>query len=254
MSTFKEIILNFIKKKLSFCKYKTETQIIKETLSQNTDNIQDIITTLDIHEKISIDVNDILCTHDNKFNNIINKVQEAIISIQRQIYDLEKKIDTIEKSNIQTNKRKYYIKRSNMERLHTSIERESSDKNSKGNIETEKNSFKRTINQTTEPKYELNEYEYNAEEWINYLNSTKKCSIPNTLRIKILKRDNYRCVWCGKGVDDGIKLNVDHIVPINSQPGKRMTKKELNNPDNLRTLCHKCNIGKFNKLDNELTI
>lgn len=29
----------------------------------------------------------------------------------------------------------------------------------------------------------------------------------------ILKRDNHRCVICGKGAQDGIELHVDHIKP-----------------------------------------
>lgn len=29
----------------------------------------------------------------------------------------------------------------------------------------------------------------------------------------ILKRDNYKCVICGKGKDDGVELHVDHIKP-----------------------------------------
>lgn len=30
---------------------------------------------------------------------------------------------------------------------------------------------------------------------------------------EILKRDNYKCVICGKGKIDGVKLHVDHIKP-----------------------------------------
>jgi 5-methylcytosine-specific restriction endonuclease McrA len=30
---------------------------------------------------------------------------------------------------------------------------------------------------------------------------------------KILKRDNYKCVICGKGKKEGIELHVDHIKP-----------------------------------------
>ena len=30
---------------------------------------------------------------------------------------------------------------------------------------------------------------------------------------EILKRDNYKCVICGKGIEDGIELHVDHIKP-----------------------------------------
>ena len=30
---------------------------------------------------------------------------------------------------------------------------------------------------------------------------------------QILKRDNYQCVVCGKGIKDGVELHVDHIKP-----------------------------------------
>jgi len=30
---------------------------------------------------------------------------------------------------------------------------------------------------------------------------------------KILERDNYRCVICGKGKEDGVELHIDHIKP-----------------------------------------
>ncbi len=29
----------------------------------------------------------------------------------------------------------------------------------------------------------------------------------------ILKKDNYKCVMCGKGKKDGVELHVDHIIP-----------------------------------------
>lgn len=32
-------------------------------------------------------------------------------------------------------------------------------------------------------------------------------------RLKILKRDKYRCVVCGLGVADGVELQVDHRIP-----------------------------------------
>lgn len=63
-----------------------------------------------------------------------------------------------------------------------------------------------------------------------------------SLRYKILKRDNFRCKYCGRGVEDGVKLNVDHIIPI-SKGGKT-------EESNLQTLCWECNIGKFD--DNPL--
>ena len=75
-----------------------------------------------------------------------------------------------------------------------------------------------------------------------------------SLKVKILKRDDHACVWCGSTVNDGVKLHVDHIIPVNSEKGRSMSTEELNNPDNLRTLCDICNIGKSNKLDEQLII
>lgn len=60
-------------------------------------------------------------------------------------------------------------------------------------------------------------------------------------RYEILKRDNFKCQICGRTQADGVKLEVDHIIPI-SKGGKTVE-------ENLRTLCHDCNIGKSDKLE-----
>ena len=65
----------------------------------------------------------------------------------------------------------------------------------------------------------------------------------DSLRYDILKRDGFRCVICGRTANDGVKLHVDHIIPI-AKGGK--TVKE-----NLRTLCEKCNWGKGDKYDKD---
>src|SRR5438477_354199 len=51
------------------------------------------------------------------------------------------------------------------------------------------------------------------------------------VRWKILKRDRYRCVACGKSpaTEPGVELEVDHIVPVARGGG--------NEEINLRTLC-----------------
>jgi hypothetical protein len=54
----------------------------------------------------------------------------------------------------------------------------------------------------------------------------------------IMKRDNYRCVVCGLGREDGVELQVDHIRP-KDQGGKA----EI---DNGETLCAKHNFQKKN--------
>lgn len=55
------------------------------------------------------------------------------------------------------------------------------------------------------------------------------------LRYKILKRDNFQCVICGRRPPD-IELCVDHIMPV--------SKGGTNAEENLRTLCTDCNLGK----------
>lgn len=62
----------------------------------------------------------------------------------------------------------------------------------------------------------------------------------DSLRYDILKRDNYRCQICGSTAKEGVKLHVDHIIPV-SKGGKTTV-------DNLQTLCERCNLGKSNKL------
>lgn len=56
------------------------------------------------------------------------------------------------------------------------------------------------------------------------------------LRYQVLNRDHHKCVICGASAKDGVKLHVDHIIPV-SKGGKT----ELSN---LRTLCERCNLGK----------
>jgi len=63
-------------------------------------------------------------------------------------------------------------------------------------------------------------------------------NINGKTRLKILKRDNYKCVICGRSpaTHRGIFLHIDHIQPF--------SKGGSNEVSNLRTLCHKCNLGK----------
>lgn len=63
-----------------------------------------------------------------------------------------------------------------------------------------------------------------------------KLGIYPSLRYKILRRDNFKCVFCGWGREEGMRLEVDHIIPV-CRGGK-------NNLNNLRTLCKMCNVGR----------
>ena len=55
----------------------------------------------------------------------------------------------------------------------------------------------------------------------------------------IFKRDNYTCQYCGKNLDDKIKLHVDHILPL--------SKGGSNQENNLITACQKCNLEEHDR-------
>lgn len=56
-------------------------------------------------------------------------------------------------------------------------------------------------------------------------------------RFEILKRDWFRCMYCGKTWKD-VSLEVDHIIP--------KSKWWTDNLDNLITCCRECNLWKWN--------
>ena len=62
----------------------------------------------------------------------------------------------------------------------------------------------------------------------------------DSLRYDVFTRDHNKCCICGRGKNDGVILEVDHIVPV-SKGGKTVM-------NNLQTLCDRCNRGKSNKI------
>ena len=97
------------------------------------------------------------------------------------------------------------------------------------------------------------DYDFSTEEMVEYktqcehIEKNKQTSkyqrsiMTPALRYDVMKRDGFRCVLCGRDVSDGVKLHVDHIVPI-AKGGKTIKS-------NLRTLCEDCNLGKKDKYD-----
>lgn len=63
----------------------------------------------------------------------------------------------------------------------------------------------------------------------------KRRSIPLSLRFQILKRDKFRCQYCGRSAKD-VPLHVDHK--------KSVKDGGTNDPSNLITACVECNLGK----------
>ncbi len=69
-------------------------------------------------------------------------------------------------------------------------------------------------------------------------------SISLSLRYKVLCRDRFRCVICGRSPakDTNVELHIDHIIP--------WSKGGTNTEENLRILCFDCNLGKGAKEEN----
>jgi 5-methylcytosine-specific restriction endonuclease McrA len=59
--------------------------------------------------------------------------------------------------------------------------------------------------------------------------------IPASVRVTVLHRDKYKCVFCGRNAKQ-VQLEIDHIIAF--------SKGGSNNFNNLQTLCIDCNRGK----------
>lgn len=59
-------------------------------------------------------------------------------------------------------------------------------------------------------------------------------------RLAIYSRDGFACAWCGKGIETGLVLTLDHLVPY-SKGGA------LIDPHNLVTACRPCNSARGNR-------
>jgi hypothetical protein len=74
--------------------------------------------------------------------------------------------------------------------------------------------------------------------------SEARVMVTGAQRFRVLDRDDFRCLACGRRGADGAILHLDHIVP--------RSKGGTDEDDNLQTLCSHCNIGKSNKSSRDL--
>jgi hypothetical protein len=72
-----------------------------------------------------------------------------------------------------------------------------------------------------------------------YLES-ERLHIPLSLRYEVLKRDGFRCQYCGGTPQDGYVLHVDHVIP--------RSKGGATAAGNLIAACWLCNLGKSDQL------
>jgi 5-methylcytosine-specific restriction endonuclease McrA len=89
---------------------------------------------------------------------------------------------------------------------------------------------------TLKDGYRLNSLEQKQTE-------TKREAINDKLRYAILQRDQSTCQRCGRTIKDGVKLHIDHKVPVD------MGGRSI--PENLWVLCDTCNLGKKNFFSDE---
>lgn len=91
--------------------------------------------------------------------------------------------------------------------------------------------------------------EYISEK-IKYNKSAKaqRALMTNALRNRIKDRDHHTCQMCSASIEDQslLLLEVDHIIPV--------SKGGLSTPENLQTLCWKCNRSKSDKIIEPIVI
>jgi 5-methylcytosine-specific restriction endonuclease McrA len=72
----------------------------------------------------------------------------------------------------------------------------------------------------------------------DYVKAVELYEFPAEVKARIFKRDNYRCVVCGRGRPDGVEICADHIKPKD--------KGGTNTLENGQTLCAEHNLIKKN--------
>jgi len=77
-------------------------------------------------------------------------------------------------------------------------------------------------------------YKYNPD----YVKEAELFEFPPEVKEEIFKKDNYQCVFCHRGRQDGVEICADHIKPKD--------KGGTNTVDNGQTLCMEHNLMKKN--------
>ena len=71
-----------------------------------------------------------------------------------------------------------------------------------------------------------------------YVKETELFDFPPNVREEIFRRDNYKCIVCGRGREDGVEICADHRLPRD--------KGGTNTIENGQTLCMEHNLMKKN--------
>ena len=124
---------------------------------------------------------------------------------------------------------------------------QASDKNSLRNIMATSTDQCNTIKRIAMRKYEIELDDQQANRLLELVKAFLKKSeyrkrITEETREELLKKQEYKCAFCGKTID--ITAHADHIVPF------KYVGDELEN--NLQMLCENCNEKKNDSLDYQI--
>ena len=72
----------------------------------------------------------------------------------------------------------------------------------------------------------------------SYVREVELFDFPPEVKEEIFRRDNYKCVFCGRGIEDGVEICADHKRPKHLGGGNTL--------DNGQTLCAEHNLLKKN--------
>jgi len=203
-----------VKSKSKFDRFNFDS-FFKSKISAELDKMEEVITKVKQNiEKFS--------EYQEIFNDVYNSVTAGTDKREVEYYDMEKKLllehrDSVSKTPLFTCFVSY-----------ASPQGRNHYENEKTYTLQELISFRDTIILETAEK--------NSEA---YRRKFERGKVTDSLRYDVLTRDGFRCKLCGREANDGVKLEVDHIVPI-SKGGKTTMS-------NLQTLCKECNRGKRDK-------
>lgn len=105
----------------------------------------------------------------------------------------------------------------------------------KGDCKTSKYNSRKVKSKIDKRKGKSGVNFYSSKEW-------------RELRVKALVKYGRKCCLCGRGVEDGIILHVDHIKPRSKRPDLEL------DISNLQILCEDCNLGKSNRYSEDWRI
>lgn len=182
-------------------------------------------------------------TCNSKAETIESKLNAMRSSLSENIHRMSKSDVQVCYSYIHKMERLLSEKRSESERRKQQIEQQrkhEADENRRRSQEIERVRKAEQVRKKREAEAERLLKESQMSEQRRYIAQERR-KMNDSIRYDVLIRDGRRCVLCGATARDGVKLHVDHIIPL-----AKGGKTEMSN---LRTLCERCNMGKRDKIE-----